>query len=167
MDVASTFDVQGSNQGERLVSKALVVSVAEGLEWSDHGRFTRVDAHRVDVFHRTDDGGVIGFVSHHFVFKFLPPQNGLFNQDLRNSRITKAELRDFNEFAHVSSRSTAQTAQSERRSNQDGPAANEFCSSDDLVDGVAGHRLADGEVDGFADLIEQFTVFCFVDGVQV
>ena len=27
--------------------------------------------------------------------------------------------------------------------------------------------MADGEVDGFTDLVEQFTVFCFVNGVQI
>ena len=39
--------------------------------------------------------------------------------------------------------------------------------SDDLVDGIARHGLADGEIDGFAGLVEQFTVFCLVDGVQI
>ena len=76
-------------------------------------------------------------------------------------------MRYFNQFAHVSSRTTAQTAQGEGGSDEDGPTADEFGGRNDLVDGIASHGLADGEVDRFADFVEQLTVFRFVDGVQV
>ena len=167
MDVAAALDVQRPNQRKSLISKALVVSVAKGLKRCDDRGFARVNAHRVDVFHGTDDGGVIGFVPHHFVFEFLPAQNGLFNQHLGNAGIAKTELGDFNEFAHVPSRSTTQTAQGKGWANQDGPTADEFGGCNDLVDGIAGHGLADGEVDGFADFVEQFTVLCLVNSVQI
>ena len=36
-----------------------------------------------------------------------------------------------------------------------------------FVNRVARHRLADGQIDGFTDLVEQFSVFGLVDGVQI
>ena len=82
LDVASALDVQRTNESKRLISQALVVGVAEGLERSHNGGFARVDAHRVDVFHGAHDGRVVRFVSHHFVFELLPAEDGFLNQDL-------------------------------------------------------------------------------------
>ena len=144
-----------------------MVGIAERLQRRDDGGFTGVNTHRVNVLHRTNDGSVVGLVPHDLIFEFLPAKNGFLNQDLGNSRITKTQLRDFNQLPHVPSRSTAQAPQRERRSNEYRPTADQLGSSDDLVNGIAGHGLADGEVDGFTDLIEQFTVFCFVNGVQI
>ena len=76
-------------------------------------------------------------------------------------------MRDLNEFTHVSRRTAAQSAQGERGPDENRPAADQFRCSDDLVDGIARHGLADGQIDRFADLIEQLTVFCLVDSVQI
>ena len=62
-----------------------MVSVAEGLQGRNDRGFPRVNAHRVDVFHRTDDGRIVRFVPHHFVFEFLPAQNGFLNEHLRDA----------------------------------------------------------------------------------
>ena len=144
-----------------------MVSVAEGLQGGDDRGFTGVDTHGVDVLHGADNGGVVRLITHHLVFKLLPAEDGFLNQHLRYTGVPQPKLRDFNEFTHVPCRSAAQATQGEGGSNQDGPTAYEFGSGDDFVDGVAGDRLADGEVDGFADLIEQLTVFRFVNGVQI
>ena len=84
-----------------------MVGIAERLQRRNDGGFTGVNTHRVDVLHRTDDGGVVGLVPHDLVFEFLPAKNGFFNQDLGNARIPETQLRDFNQLAHVPSRSTA------------------------------------------------------------
>ena len=76
-------------------------------------------------------------------------------------------MRNLNQFAHVSGRSSPQAAQGERRSNQDGPAADQFRRRNDLVNGIARHRLTDGQVDRFTHLVEQFPVLRFVNGVQI
>ena len=144
-----------------------MVCIAEGLKGSDNGGFTRVNAHWVNVLHRAHDGCIVGFITHDFVLQFLPSQNRFFDQHLRNTRITKAELRDFNQFTHVSCRSTTKTSKGERGTNQNGPTANGFSGCDDFIDGVASNSLADGQVDGFTDLVEQFTVFGFVNGLEV
>ena len=144
-----------------------MVSVAEGLQGGDDRGFTGVDTHGVDVLHGTNNGGIIRLITHHLVLKFLPAKDGFLDQHLRNTGVTQPKLRDFNEFTHVPCRSTTQATQGEGGPNENGPAANEFGGGDDFVDGVAGDGLADGEVDGFADLIEQLTVFRFVNGVQI
>ena len=144
-----------------------MVGVAEGLQGSNDRGFTGVNTHRIDVLHRTDDGGVVRLITHHLVLKLLPAEDGFLNQHLRNTGVSQPKLGDFNEFTHVPCRTTAQATQGESGTNEDGPTANEFGSGDDFIDGIAGHGLADGEVDGFANLVEQFTVFRFVNGVQI
>ena len=59
-----------------------MVGIAERLQRGDDGGFAGVDAHRVDVFHRTNDGGVVGFIPHHLVFEFLPAKDGFFDEHL-------------------------------------------------------------------------------------
>ena len=126
-----------------------------------------MNTHGVDVLHGTNDGGVVCFVPHDLVLQLLPAENGFFDEDLRNSGVAKTELRYFNQFTHVSSRPPSQATEGKGRTDQDGPTSDQFSSSDDLINGVAGHSLADRQVDGFTNLIEQFTVFSLVNGVQI
>ena len=126
-----------------------------------------MDAHGVNVLHRAHDGCIICLISHDFVLQFLPSENGLFDEYLRNTGITQAKLRNFNQFTHVSCRSATKASKCERRANQDGPTSDGVSGCDDFVDGVAGDSLTDGQVDRFTHFVEQFTVFCFVNGVKV
>ncbi len=59
-----------------------MVAVRKSLLGGDDDRFTGMDSHRVDVFHRADDDAVVSRVSHHLVLVLLPAENALFDEHL-------------------------------------------------------------------------------------
>ena len=65
-----------------MVAHDLVFFVCERQSWSNCDTVACVDTHRVDVFNRADDDGVVGFVADNFHFKFFPAQKRLIDENL-------------------------------------------------------------------------------------
>ena len=167
LNVAAALDVERANEAQGVVTEDLVVRVAEGLQRRHHDRLAGVHTHRVDVFHRAHDGGVVRLVAHDLVLEFLPAEDGLLDEHLVDAGVAQAKGGDFNEFTDVARRATTEPTKGERRANQQGPTAEEVSRGQHLLHGVAGHRGADREANRRAHLVEQITVFRLVDGVQI
>ena len=71
-------------------------------------------AHRVHVFDRTDDDGVIRFVADHFHFVFFPAQERFIDEDLTHWRCIHARAAVVFIFFAVIGNATARAAQGER-----------------------------------------------------
>ncbi len=70
-----------------------------------------MDADGVNVFHITHDDTVVGIVTDHFIFDFLPAGNALFEQNLVDQAHLKAAGGDIPKLVHIVGNAAARTAQ--------------------------------------------------------
>ena len=68
--------------GDRMVAHDLIFFIRQCQRWRDGDRIARMHAHRIHIFNRTDDNGVIRGVAHHFHFIFFPTQKRFIHQNL-------------------------------------------------------------------------------------
>ena len=167
LNVAAALDVERPDEAQGVITEDLVVRVTEGLQRRHHDRLAGVHTHRVDVFHRAHDGGVVRLVAHDLVLEFLPAEDGLLDEHLIDAGVAQAKGGDFNEFSDVTGRATTEPTEGERRANQQRPTAQEIGRSQHFFHGVARHRGADWKANRRAHLVEQITVFRLVNGVQI
>src|SRR6185312_12560263 len=104
---------------ERGVAHHLVFFVSERLHRRDRDGIAGVHTHRIEIFDGTDDYAVVHPVAHHFHLEFLPADQRFFDQHFVDRREIQPARRDYIELLAIVSDSTAGTAQSERRSNDE------------------------------------------------
>ena len=79
---AAGFHADLAQDRDRVVAHDLVFLVGQRQGRSDGDRIAGMHAHRVDVFDRADDDGVVGGVAHHLHLVFLPAQQAFVDEDL-------------------------------------------------------------------------------------
>ena len=85
MDVAAACrDTDLPNDGNRLVAQPLIFPVCEGLGRGHCDRIPCVHPHRIKVFDAADDHDVVRQITHHLKLEFLPAQQRLLDQNLRD-----------------------------------------------------------------------------------
>ena len=83
------------------VAHHLIFAVGERLRGRDGDGIAGVDAHRIEVFDRADDDGVVRQVAHHFQLVFFPAEHALFDQDFMHGRKVEAALQNLFQFFAV------------------------------------------------------------------
>ena len=112
-----------------------------------------MNAHRVHVFDRADDDGIIGGVTHHLHLVFLPAQQRLVDQDLVHGRGIKARPAVVFIIVAVIGHTTARAAQCE------GGADNGWQA--DLFQGA--HAFFHGGRNGGAGILETQPIHGFAE----
>ena len=97
----------------------------------------------------------------------LPAQYALFDEHLPYRRVQDALAGYLNQLTGVVGRPASQATQSEGGAYQQREAAQFVDGGEDLLDRVAGDRLAHRQVDLLADLLEQVAVLGLVDRGEV
>ncbi|CAI8298050.1 MAG: Uncharacterised protein [Synechococcus sp. MIT S9220] len=106
-----------SNDGNGLISQSLIFPVRQGLGWSNGDRITGVNTHGIKVFDAADNHHVVGEITHDLQLEFLPTQQRLFNQNLRDRTGIKTGFTDGGIFLRVVSNPATASTQSERGTN--------------------------------------------------
>ncbi len=81
-----------------------------------------MDTHRIDVFDRTDDDGIVGAVAHHLHLVFLPAQKAFVDQHLCHGRGVKPRAHDAFIIVAVIGHAAARAAQRIGRADDRGQA---------------------------------------------
>ena len=134
LNIATALDVETANEAKCSISEALMVSIRKSLSRCDNDGLPSVNTHRVDVFHGTNDCAIVVGISHDFVFKFLPSQDALFNQNLPDLRMQDSLTGDFHQLAGIPSRTSTQPTEGKCRTNQNREFPQFFSCSKDLID---------------------------------
>mmetsp|Transcript_32315 Transcript_32315/g.108872 ORF Transcript_32315/g.108872 Transcript_32315/m.108872 type:complete len:207 (+) Transcript_32315:2033-2653(+) len=71
---------------QRRLAEHVVLGIRQRLRRRDDDGVARVDAQRVKVLHVADSDAIVVAVAHHLVLHLLPPEHGLFHQQLRRHR---------------------------------------------------------------------------------
>ena len=90
-----------SQHSKRRVAQTLVFLVCQCQRRCNGNRVAGMDAHRVEVFNRTDYDAVIVVIPHHFHFVLFPPQHGDFQQYLGGRRCFEAAFDDIDKLFAV------------------------------------------------------------------
>ena len=99
LDVGATrVDTDFPDDCHRCVAHLLVFAIRQRLRRRNRDRISRVHAHRVEVFDRTDDHDVVGRVAHHLELVFLPAEHALLDQALVARRLAQRPLDVFVEL---------------------------------------------------------------------
>jgi hypothetical protein len=81
-------------------------------------RIAGVDAHRVEIFNRTDHDEIVRPVAHHFEFVLLPTEHRLFDEHLGDRRGAQAAIRNLTQLRLIVCHAAAAAAEGERRAHQ-------------------------------------------------
>ena len=162
LHVAAPLDVEAPDQLERSVPQHLVVAVGEGLLGGDHDRLAGVDPHWINVLHRTHDYGVVSAITHDLVLVLLPSHDALLDEHLTDCGVKDALAGNLHQLPRVECGATAQSTKCEGRPDEQREAVELLRGDDDLVDGFAGNRPADREVDLLAGSLELVSVLRLV-----
>ena len=100
---------------DRGVAHPLVLPVGQCLLRGDGDRVAGVYPHRVEVLDRADDHGVVGAVSHHLEFEFLPAHDRLLDEHLADRAAGECLGRGGRELLASRGEPAAPAAQRERR----------------------------------------------------
>ena len=165
LDVAAAGDVQGTDQAQGAVAEHLVFLVRQGQCGGHDHRVARVDAHRVDVLHRTDgDGGVVR-VAHHLELDLLVALDALLHQHFMDGGEVQGIPHHVLHLLRIVDEAAAGAAQGERRA-QDDRIADPFGRREALLEAVADLGRDHGLVDGQAQLLEEFAVLRLLDVLE-
>ena len=107
-----------AHNADRQLAEFVIFAVGQSLRRSNHNRFARVDAERVEVFHVADRDAVVEAVAHHFILHFFPALQALFDQNLRRER--ESLLGQFVEFGLIVAKSRSESAQRVSRTDNHG-----------------------------------------------
>ena len=159
LHVASAPYLQCPDNAQSTVPEHVVFPVGEGLGWRHHHGVSRVDPHRVQVFHIADgDGGIVS-VPHHFVFDLLIALDALFHQDLMHGRLAEGMFHPLLHLLIVVGKSAAGASQSEGRTQDHGIT--------DLLRRLEPFLHGGGDAGGYhrfpqflTQFLEQFPVLC-------
>ena len=117
-----------------------------------------MNAHRIDVFNRTDDDAVIRMVAHNFHLIFFPAQNGLFDQDRMGRRNRQTVAHDLFELFAVIGNAATFTAKGKAWAN-DRRKTGGFKSYNCFFERTNHGRTRTFKADLVHGLAEQLTVF--------
>ena len=126
-----------------------------------------MDAHRIQVFDAADDHDVVRLIAHHLEFKFLPTQQGLFDQDLGDRTGFQTAFADGGVLLRVVCDPSSTTPQGEGRSDDSREAADGGSHSFSFFQGGGDAGWADLHPDAFHRLLEQQTVLRLLDGLEI
>ncbi len=168
LDVAAAGgDPDLADDRDRLVAQSLVFPIRQGLGRGHRDRVSGVNPHRVEVFDAADDHDVVGQIAHHLQFEFLPAQQGLLDQDLRNRACLQSALADRRIFLRVVSDPTAAAPQGEGGTDDAGKTADGGTHGLSLLQGRGDPGGTDPDADPFHRLLEQQAVFGFLNRLQI
>ena len=83
---AAGFHADLAQNGDRAVAHDLIFLVGQRQGGGDGDRIARMHPHRIDVFDRADDDGVVGLVADHLHLELFPAEQGFIDQNLRHGR---------------------------------------------------------------------------------
>ena len=169
---AAGLDADLPDHGERSVAHDLVFAVGERLDRCDGDRVAGVDAHRVDVFDRTDDHAVVGAVAHDLHFEFLPAEQRFLDQDFGDGGEVDPAEDDLLELLAVVGDAAALAAEGEggaddQREILAGVGGDLFGDDPRVLHVVRGAGLRHVEADLEHRVLEALAVLALVDGVGV
>src|SRR5262249_14538819 len=125
-----------------------------------------VDAHGIKVFDRADDDDVVGGVAHHLELKFLPSQNGFFDQGFVDRGEIQAACQHFSQLFEVVGNAAARAPEGKRWTN-DHREANLAGELDTVLVVIDQRRFGDVEADALHGIFEEQPVFGLFDGGNV
>ena len=106
-----------------MVAQSLIFPIRQRLGRSHGDGVARVDAHRIQILDAADNHDVVRLIAHHLEFKFLPPEQRLFDQDLGDRTGFQSAFADGGVFLRVVRDSPSTAAQGEGRSDDSRKAA--------------------------------------------
>ena len=145
----------------------MVFAISQGLGRGHRDRIAGVDPHRIEVFDAADNHHVIGGVTHHLQFEFLPAQQRLFDQNLGDGAGFQAAFADRPEFFRVVGDATPRAAQGEGRPDDARIGPNRLADLLGLLQRIGDARGAYGHADAGHGLFEQQPVLRHADRLQV
>ena len=164
LDVGSAgLHADRTHDGQRGVAHFLVFAVGQGLRRGDGDAVAGVDAHRVHVFDRTDDHGVVLGVAHDFELEFFPADQGFLDQDFGIHAGGEPAGNDRPEFIHVMRDPAAGAAEGESRTDDQRQGPDLLCDGQRFVHAVRGTAFRQVEPDRTHGLLEQVAVFGTAD----
>ena len=121
-----------------MVAHDLIFFIRQRQRWRDGDRIARMHAHRIHIFNRTDDNGVIRGVAHHFHFIFFPTQKRFIHQNLVHRRSIHARAAIIFKIIAVIGHAAACSAQRKGWANDRGQS--------DFIQGLIGHANASVQI---------------------
>ena len=121
-----------------------------------------MDPHWINVLHCTHDYGVVSAITHDLVLVLLPSYDALLDEHLTDCGVKDALAGNLHQLPRVECGATAQSTKCEGRPDEQREAVVLLRGDDDLVDGFAGNRPADREVDLLAGSLELVSVLRLV-----
>ena len=159
---AARVDADRAKHRNRSVAHRLVFLVGESLRRRDRDGVARVHAHRVQVFDRADDDGVVGLVTHDLHLVLLPAEERLFNEHFVRGRKFEPAGHDRDEFLHVVGNAAPGAPEREARAD-DGRKAHRLQHGKRLLERVRRTRARAFEPDFRHERLEALAVFGLVD----
>ena len=163
---AAGFHADLAQHVDRVRAHDLVFFVRQGQSGGHGDRVARVHTHRVHVFDRTDDDGVVGGVAHHLHLVFFPTQQGFIDQDLVHRRGIKARAAIVFVIVAVIGHAAAGPAKGKCGADNRGQA-DVFEGGHAFFDGVGDGRFGVFDAQTIHGLTEQFAVFGHFDGLAL
>ena len=165
--VATTRKVSDfAHHANRHVPHALERGVTEGHGRSDRNAVPRVDAHRVKVLDRTDDGHVVVAVAQQLQFVFLPAHDRLVDHDLVDGTQVQPAGQCLVEISGVVN--DARTGSSQRIARSNAQRETELLSSLLAFEETFGCGLRrHGNAHGFHQITESLAVFGDLNGINI
>ena len=165
LDVASADDSQRADHFGGNTAEHLILPVGERLGRRDDDAVTRMDAHRIEIFHvADDDAGIIG-ITHYFVFDFFPPFDAALDEHLVDRAGGDSVCRYFPETRFAVGDSSASAAERVRGTDDD-RIADGGCELDGLLHGFNSRAFRHGLPDSLHQLLEQLAVFSVLNRSQ-
>ena len=126
-----------------------------------------MDAHRVEVFDRTNHHAVVRPVAHDLHLELFPAEQRFFDENFGDRRQVEPALGHFVEFLAVVSNAAAGATQREGGADDERKTPNPLGDGARFLQGVSG--AADGHVqaDGDHQVFEHLAVFAAFDGFGV
>ena len=119
---ATGFHANLAQNVDRVGPHDLVFFVGQRQRRGHGDRITCVDAHRVNVFDRADNDGVVGFVAHNLHLVFFPAQQAFVDEDLVHRRGIHAGAAEVDVIFAVIGYATAGAAKGEGGADDGGQA---------------------------------------------
>ncbi len=167
LDVAAAgLDADAPDDAPGGIAHPLVLLVGERQRRRDGDAVARVDAHRVHVLDGADDDEVVRDVAHHLELVFLPPDDGLLDENLVDGAQAEAASGELTELFDVVGDAAADAAEGERRAD-DGGEPRALHDVERLGQGAREPALRRLDADFGHRVAEQQAIFTDLDRVDV
>ena len=160
------LDANLADHPYRRVAQPLIFAIGQSLCRGDRDGVARMDSHRIEVLDGANDDDVVLEVAHDLQFKFLPPEDRLFDQNLMNRAQVQPVLDDVGILFTVERDASAGSSEGERRPNH-GWKADAVDDSLGIAHVVDDRAVGRGQPDFLHRLLEEQPVFGHLNGVEL